>query len=333
MAEGSLGRGRAEAHPSLALIKYWGKTEAPDNRAATPSLAVTLDGLTTTTSVELLGTGSAPPEDEVVVGGTAQTPDRFRSFFESVRTLVRRERPDLPDFTIRARSRSDFPSSAGLASSASGFAALAAACCAAASVVPGEAQLSALARLGSASAARSIWGGFVRLDAGAEAAEPVHDASWWPSLRIVVVEVEKGPKPIPSREAMERTRRSSPYYDSWLSDAPTLMNRAIKALEARDLDELGPAIRASYLRMFATMFAADPPVVYWKPESLRVMALCESLRNSGVSAWETMDAGPQVKIVCDERDLAEVEGRLAREVPGMAFRICRPGPPLRVLSS
>jgi diphosphomevalonate decarboxylase len=233
-------------------------------------------------------------------------PRRFARFFANLRkqTGIR--------CGFQVDTTNNFPTAAGLASSASGFAALAMACTGAAGKeVPLE-TLSAVARLGSASAARAVFGGWVILRSGARAAEPLFDCGYWPELRVLVVAVEKGAKPISSRQAMEHVRKTSPYYRGWLRSSEEAVTAALQAIKEKDLTRLGQTMRTSYMRMFASMLAADPPVVYWLPESVRVIHECEQMRQDGLTAWETMDAGPQVKILCRKADLPDVKARIGR---------------------
>ena len=321
------GRAAAVAHPSLALVKYWGKADSIRNIPATPSLALTLAGLSSRTEVTVLPAASSDnPRDSVMVNSRPQDPARYADFFDAVRRAAGAEdTASVSTSVFRAVSTSDFPVAAGLASSASGFAALALASVAAAGLDLPLSEISALARIGSASAARSLWGGFVRLDAGAEYAEPVHDENWWPEIRVVVARTSSDAKKISSREAMERCRTTSPYYDAWISDAPVLMDEACAALESRDLAALGPVIRNSYMRMFGAMLSADPPVVYWNEGSMAAIRRCGELRSDGLQAWETMDAGPQVKVFCPAEDSGDIAGELAR-LPSVETFICSPGP-------
>lgn len=283
------------ASPSLALIKYWGKRSVRRNTAATTSLAVSLAELVTETRVT-----TVEDEDVVVVGGERQDPSRYSAFFENLRrvTGVRHR--------FLAESHNGFPTSAGLASSSSGFAALAWACTRAAGLdLPAE-RVSELARVGSASAARAVFGGWVSLPAGASAARRLYGPAHWPAIRILVVTVKPAAKEVPSRRAMELVRATSPFYRSWVRDSGALAAEAEAALAARDLARLGETMRASTYRMFATMLAARPPVLYWEPDTLRLLHQCARLRAEGIGAWETMDAGPQVKIFCLASDLERV---------------------------
>ena len=331
-----IGRARAIAHPSLALIKYWGKADPERNIPATSSLALTLGALNTDTTVEVLPCdGENHVVDKVIIGAVEQNPSRFEPFFAALRSEAKAGKEAAPGepFRLIVHSTSDFPSAAGLASSASGFAALAVAASAALHMQMSREKLSSLARLGSASAARSLWGGFVRLDAGAEAAQPVHDEHWWPELRVIVVQTADGPKAISSRKAMESVRVSSPCYDSWIRDSRQLMERALESLENRDLKSLGALMRLSYMRMFSTMFSADPPIIYWNPESLKVINFCERARAEGLSAWETMDAGPQVKIFCLSEELDIMIEKIQVFLPGLKYRVSEAGGASRIIES
>lgn len=380
-----IGRSRCEARPSLAITKYWGKRDVLWNTPATPSLGVTLGGLSTVTEVEIVSRGggrgglgaegaaaggaagggrgsgrdaeggAAGGWDSVTVGGIEQPRERFAPFFGELRRLAGRRAAGAAGaagaggaggaggrgaegaaaegggFLVRARSDSDFPVSAGIASSSSGFAALAVGCVKALGLRVGDDELSGLARIGSASAARAVFGGFTLLPAGADAARRVFDESWWPELRIVVVEVEKRQKSLSSRDAMEETRRGSPYYESWLADSGGTTERAMQALAERSLERLGPLIRRSCMGMFASMLGADPAIRYWNSGTMRVLDVLEGLRREGVAAWETMDAGPQVKVFTLESDLDAVLRRLEGCVPSMGLRVCRPGAAPEVL--
>jgi diphosphomevalonate decarboxylase len=311
-------KGLAVAGPSLALIKYWGKRSA-DNTPATGSLAVTLGGLESRTEV------SFDDRDSVTVNEREQPPARYAAFLDHLRSEL-----GLPDQGLNVRSTNNFPTAAGLASSSSGFAALAGAAAALAGVDLPPERLSALARLGSGSATRPIFGGFTVFDAGAPAAIPEHDSSFWPEFRVVLAIVRENAKTTSSRLAMESSRMTSPYYRRWVETSPVLLAEARRALADRDWTRLGPLIRQSYLRMFATMFSADPPLIYWQPESLALLQVLEALRGEGFTAFETMDAGPQVKIFCPAGQTASLVAELDRRVPGLRFLTAAPGPGLHL---
>lgn len=296
----------ATAGPSLALTKYWGKTSGGVNLPATPSLAVTLSELRSVTRVTLR---PGREGDKVTVNGSIESPERFALLLDELR-----KRTGF-DGAFDAMSVNNFPTAAGLASSASGMAALVKACDAALeSNLPRE-ELSSIARLGSGSASRSIFGGFVLLPAASPAAEPLFPQDHWPSLRIVAVALHAGEKPISSRKAMNRTAETSPYFAAWVADAPKLTDRAMQAVRARDLSALGEVARESYMRMFATMLGSSPPVLYWRPESVSLLHSLQELREEGLPVWETMDAGPQVKVLLEEQHLDQFLSRLPGRLP------------------
>lgn len=310
-------------NPSLALVKYWGKQPGKKNLPATSSLAVSLAALSTQTDLSF-APGSS---DVVVVDGAVQPSERYTAFFEEARNMLALGN------AVSAVSRNNFPAASGLASSSSGFAALALGCVLLAADQPvlpetgstlklADADLiraSRLARLGSASAARAVFGGWTWLPAGAEQAEPIHPADYWPDFRVLVVIVRQAAKDVSSRSAMESTRLSSPFYQAWVEDAVKLSREARLALERRDMEALGYLARVSYCRMHASALAADPPLCYWLPDSLQVIQQCAELRSRGIGAWETMDAGPQVKILCLEKDLLIIRNRLQAALPALAF--------------
>ncbi len=321
-------RVEVKTNPSLALVKYWGKRRLGYNLPATTSVAVSLGGLATTSRISIVGTEET---DRVELDGVVQPPDRFRSFFAGARSMH-----DSPDLVFNASSSNNFPSSSGLASSSSGFAALALGCHALAeanrrAAFDGDAGgflplteanrklASESARHGSVSASRAVYGGFTALPAGAIHARRVFPASHWPEFRVLVVITSKLPKEASSRGAMEATRLSSPYYSSWVKDSRLLAREALLALGERDMEKLGATLRLSYSRMHASALASDPPLLYWLPASVAVIRACAALRSKGIGAWETMDAGPQVKIICISAEIDAIKAFVEAAVPGLSF--------------
>ncbi|MBW2405587.1 MAG: diphosphomevalonate decarboxylase, partial [Deltaproteobacteria bacterium] len=204
----------ARACANIALAKYWGKADVKRNIPAVPSISLTLDQLVTETRVRFDASVKA---DVVRLDGrraTAAEAERVTAMLDRVRREARLH------LNAHVTSHNHFPTAAGLASSASGFAALAAAASAAAGLRFNARRLSALARASSASAARSIYGGFVELPAGSRgdanlAARPIAPPGHW-NLRLIVAATEPGQKKVGSTEGMERSRKTSPYYEAWL---------------------------------------------------------------------------------------------------------------------
>lgn len=303
----------AKAHANIALAKYWGKADAVENLPAVPSLSLTLAALCTRTRVEL---DPALAADELELDGvnTVGRP------LERVVALLNRVRaPDAP--RARVSSTNDFPTAAGLASSASGFAALAVAANAAYGAGLGAEALSALARRSSASAARSLFGGFVALPAGSSSAERVLDGAEFPVTMLIAV-TRSGPKEVDSTAGMKHTLATSPYYPAWVAHAPLLYAEVRRAVLARDLELLGAAVEQSALMMHASMLAARPALIYFTPATLAALETVRALRKSGTPAFYTMDAGPHVKVLTAPSEAAVVESALAG-TPGV----------LRVLAS
>lgn len=303
-------RATAIAHPNIALAKYWGKRADGHNLPAVPSLSVTLEGMATTTEVLF---DASLERDELHLGGVALPPDaeatrRVAGLLDRVRAASgRRER-------ARVISRNDFPTAAGLASSASAFAALALAASAAAGLPTSPAAVSDLARRTSVSAARSAFGGFVELRAGrpgdeALAATQLAPADHWP-LVVVVAVTREGPKDVGSSDGMRHTAATSPYFPAWVDDAPALFASIRAAVLARDFEVLGAAAEASALRMHASSIAAAPGLLYWTGATVEVMAEVRRLRAQGTPAFFTIDAGPHVKVFTTPEARGTVEKAL-----------------------
>lgn len=297
-------RAVAVAHPNIALVKYWGKRHIGLNLPAVPSLSLTLDGFHTRTEVEW---GAAC--DSLSLDGEVASPKATRRVMGFLDRLDPRRPP------CRVVSANDFPTGAGLASSASAFAALAlAATTARGTPLPLDA-LSVLARQGSGSACRSLWGGFVAWNLGelADGSDchgvPVADADHW-DLRMVVGVVSRAAKAVGSTEGMERSRLTSPLYATWVAQGPADVSEGRAAVLARDLERLGSVMEASTYKMHAAMHTSRPPLMYWSPASLACLHAIWDLRASGVSAWTTMDAGPQVKVLCAPADAEAVAAAL-----------------------
>jgi diphosphomevalonate decarboxylase len=328
---GGPGTAEAVAHPNIALAKYWGKREDGDRLPAVPSVSVTLAGMRTRTRVTF---DAALGEDELVLGGARAPVDataRVAALLDRVRAASgRRER-------ARVESHNDFPTASGLASSASAFAALAAAATTAAGLVWPAARVSDLARRSSVSAARSVLGGYVELPAGRAgdvelAALPVAGPEHL-ALRIVVAVTREGPKDVGSTEGMLHTTRTSPFYPAWVAHAPALCARIRSAVLARDVEALGVAAEESALAMHASAIAAAPGLLYWTGATVEALAEVRRLRARGLAAWATIDAGPHVKVITTPGDEDAVT-RAVSEVPGVLRTIAtRPGPGATLVAS
>jgi diphosphomevalonate decarboxylase len=283
----------AEAHPNIALVKYWGKRDGLDNVPATPSLSITLSQLRTRTRIDV---DPSLPEHSVRLNGTVV---RDAKIDACVARLVARS--DVPDAKLRIVTDNDFPTAAGLASSASGFAALVVALDTALGLRLTPVERSLEARRASASAARSLYGGFVTLSGDAESnswvARPELDAAAWP-LAIVIAICSEKPKAVPSGAGM-RQSTTSPFYSRWIDTGAADFAAARDAVANRDFDRLGAIAEANCLAMHAVMLSARPALVYWTGATVDCIDCVRRLREAGEPVFFTIDAGPQVKAVCE----------------------------------
>jgi diphosphomevalonate decarboxylase len=211
----------------------------------------------------------------------------------------------------RIASTCNFPIAAGLASSASAFAALTVAAAAAAGKSFDIARLASLAGQASGSAARSLLGGFVELENVGEAiaCRSLRGADEWP-LAVVVAITESGPKAVGSTEAMEISRHTSPFYSNWVDQQAQDLGTARAAIASRDFEKLAAISEHNCLKMHSIMWASRPPMVYWNAATMRCLQTVRQLQGQGIAVFFTIDAGPQVKAVCLPEYVAEVEAAL-----------------------
>lgn len=304
----------AQAQPNIALVKYWGKRDLALNLPAVGSLSLTLDSLWTRTRIRF---DAALEADHVVLNGqpNAKELQRISAALDLLRS--RAGRP----LRAQVETENNFPTGAGLASSASGFAALIVAGAAALNLKLSNDELSELARRCSGSAARSIYGGYVewargeRADGRDSIARPVLAADAWP-LHVVVAVTSTGAKSVGSTEGMNRTRDSSPYYRAWVDTSEDDLGEARAAVLARDFERLAAIAEYSCLKMHALALAARPGLIYWNGATVDAMHCVRRLRADGVPVFFTNDAGPQLKAICPPEAVAPVRAAL-QTVPGV----------------
>jgi diphosphomevalonate decarboxylase len=304
----------ARAGANFALVKYWGKRDAALNLPDVGSISITLAALYTETEVTLDSTLDA---DLFRLDGRDDAPggDRVAALMERFRSLAGSR------LHARVESRNNFPTGAGLASSASGFAALVAAAAAAWQLDLGPAKRSELARIGSGSAARSIFGGFVEMARGQRAdgsdavAHVLADSWHWP-LEVVIAVSERGRKSVGSTEGMQRTARTSPFYRPWVENQERDLAAARAAIEARDFEALAEISEASALTMHGLAMSARPGLLYFNGTTMECLHRVRALRAAGQAVFFTVDAGPQVKAICLPESADAVAAALA-EVPGV----------------
>jgi diphosphomevalonate decarboxylase len=304
----------SQAQPNIALVKYWGKRDAALNLPVVGSISITLDSLWTRTDVRFV---PGQKGDKVSLNGRS---DEAESKRVTACLDLLRQRAAV-DWGADVASRNNFPTAAGLASSASGFAALVHAGANALGLQLSDAEQSVLARRCSGSAARSIFGGYVewahgRLADGTDSvAEPLLGADAWP-LRVAVAITSKAAKQVGSSEGMRRTAQTSPYQSAWVDTQEADLTVARNAILARDFEALAQISEYSCLKMHALAMAAQPGLLYWNGATMECMHRVRALRQQGLPVFFTVDAGPQLKAVCESSAIEQVKAAL-RDVPGV----------------
>ena len=320
-------RTTANAHPNIALVKYWGKADPQHNVPAVGSISITLDTLTTTTSLDF-DSGSGGDRFSLNGQPDAKGLARVRHCLD----LFRRRGAEIPHATVE--SENNFPTAAGLASSASGFAALVVAVDQAAGTNLDRADLADLARRCSGSAARSLFGGFVELKLGDDGdrteTRTILQADLWP-LEVVIAVTAAGPKAVGSTEGMTLTERTSPYYRSWVETSEIDLAGARAAIAGLDFEALAEVSEQSCLKMHAVALAARPGLLYWNGTTVDCVHQIRDLRRQGVAVFFTIDAGPQVKAICEPGAADRVRQALG-QIPGVVELVsCSLGDGARVV--
>ena len=320
-------RATAVGCANIALVKYWGDADPALRLPANASLSMNLAGLTSTTTVAFDPTSEA---DQIVLDGeplTGKGRQRVVDHLDRVRELAGQ--------TARAQvvSRNSFPAGAGLASSASGFAALTLAATAAVGLQMSQRELSALARLGSGSASRSVPGGFVewrpaRRHADSYATSIAAPEHWALVDVIAIVAAEHKAVGSTAGHALADT---SPLQAARVAGAAARFEACKAALLDRDFERLAPLVELEALLMHAVMLTSSPPLIYWSPATLRLIKAVRAWRDAGLPVAFTIDAGPNVHCLCPQEVSGQVEARL-RAIPGVR-RVIRatPGGPARLV--
>lgn len=293
---------QARAQPNIALIKYWGKRDLKKNLPAVGSISVTLADLYTDMRVVV---DDALRQDVLLVNG-----DPSRTMLARVSACI--DQVAGPDRSaVRVESTSNFPIAAGLASSASAFAALVMATDAAFGLSKTHDELVNLAGRASGSAARSLLGGFVELQNRDDeiVVTSLLEPDDWP-LEVVVAITEPGPKPVSSGDAMEISRKTSPFYDRWVEQQSEDLGEAKAAIAERDVRRLGAVAEHNCLKMHSVMWGSRPPLTYWNAATVACMQTVRDLQAQDVNVFFTIDAGPQLKAFCTPDCTATVRAAL-----------------------
>lgn len=311
----------AEARANIALIKYWGRSDHGLNLPLTNSISLTVDGLVTRTTVVA---DESLRADELSINGQPQSGAPLKRAARHLDAL--RKRAGDPTF-CRVVSENTFAASAGLASSASGFAALTVAGFAALGVEADAREMSTYARLGSGSASRSLYGGFVEWRAGKtheeSYAEPLAPEGHM-DLHDVVVVLAEEEKKVGSLEG-HALADTSPLQAGRLARVPHLLGEVREGIRAKDFERIGRAAEEDALLMHAVMMTSQPSLLYWSPDTIAGLHAVRRWREEGVPVYATIDAGPNLHLMCMGKDSKEVARRARDELGATSVMDNGPG--------
>ncbi|MCX6814411.1 MAG: diphosphomevalonate decarboxylase [Candidatus Aenigmarchaeota archaeon] len=322
----------AIANSNIALVKYWGKRDKEFMLPFNGSISMTVNDMFTHTTVEF---DKKYTEDILIVNGKGLKPgeedydEYVGAFMKVVRQLTGNQTK------IKIVSKNNYPTAAGLASSASGFAALSLAVSKAFGMPLNEKALSILARRGSGSASRSISAGFVewhrgeKKDGSDSFAEQIAPPEHWPEFRMIAVITSKKEKKVKSRAGMAQTVATCPFYPKWVETVPIDLDAIRKGIKEKNFTLVGTTAEHNCLKMHATMIATRPAIIYWNPATMEVIHSIMDWRDEGLESYFTIDAGPQVKVLCMEKDSKELAKRLGALKGVDEIIVTRPGPGAR----
>ena len=318
----------ARAHPNIALIKYWGNRDEILRLPVNGSISMNLGSLFTQTGLEFspdLPADSLSINHHLIGGASLQRVSNFLDLLRQQAGIT---------FFAKITSNNNFPTGAGVASSAAAFAALAVAGSAALDLPMDEISLSQLARRGSGSACRSIPGGFVELHTGntdqesyaVSIAPPDH----WELVDCIAI-VEAGPKTTGSTEG-HALAPTSPLQNARVMDTPRRLDLCRQALLRHDFEALALISELDSNLMHAVMMTSTPPLFYWSPSSLELMKSIPIMRRAGLPVCYTLDAGPNVHVICQASAVPIIENRLA-SMPGVEqVLVSEVGGPAQIIS-
>lgn len=299
---------QVKAYANIALVKYWGKSNIKDNIPAVGSISIGLDGVCTRTSAKTID----GHQHQLKINNKTEGKEveRASQFVDLICTRYDRKE------VLEINSSNNFPTGAGLASSASGFAALTLAVTKVLGISEDSRELSRIARRGSGSAARSVVGGYVEMSADEDAsAVQLSPASDWP-LEVIIAITSTAEKKTGSTDGMLHTAETSPYYKAWVSSHKDDMTAAREAIKSCSFDDLARVSEHSCMKMHAVMMSANPALIYWNEATLAIIHKVRQLQVQGHALFFTIDAGPQVKIIC-EADQVDTIHKAIRGISGV----------------
>jgi diphosphomevalonate decarboxylase len=317
----------AAAHPNIAFIKYWGNRDDELRLPANGSLSMNLDGIHTRTTVAF---DTNLESDQLVINGEQagkEALERVSATLDRIRNLA-----DLKT-AARVTSQNSFPTGSGIASSASAFAALTLAAATSLGLCLSEQELSQLARIGSGSASRSIPGGFVEWTAGKDHetsfAESIAPPEHWDLVDYVVL-INSEHKTVGSSQG-HKLAGTSPLQEARISDADRRLDICRKAVLDKDFEAFADVVELDSNLMHSVMMTSQPPLYYWEPGTLEIMRAVREWRRKGLEVCFTIDAGPNVHVLCPAGEAEAVKREITQLANIKSILKCTPGGPAWLL--
>ena len=313
---------KVKSYANIAIVKYWGKKDAKKMIPATSSISLTLNDMFTETEMEFISDEDIKisVEKEMKNGDYKDKFSDMADLFylngelqDSVHTekiskvvdLFRENRSQ----KVKISTTNNMPTAAGLSSSSSGLSAVIKACNELFEKNYTQSELAQISKFGSGSSSRSFFGPIAAWD---KDTGEIYEVKTDLKLAMIVLVLNENKKEISSRNGMELCAKTSTYFDEWVKQSEIDFINMKKYLDENDFEKVGTLTEENALRMHKTTETANPPFTYFNEKTYEAMDFVKNLRNSGEKCYFTMDAGPNVKVLCLEEDLeklAEIFGK------------------------
>lgn len=294
------------SYANIAIIKYWGKKAEKEMVPATSSISLTLENMYTETTLSPL------PADAKADAFYINRQLQNEAEHAKMRKIIDRYRPEGAGF-VRIDTRNNMPTAAGLSSSSSGLSALVKACNAFFQLGLNRRELALEAKFASGSSSRSFYGPLAAWDKDSGEIYPVETDL---KLAMIMLVLEDQKKPISSRDGMKLCVETSTTFDEWIRQSEQDYKDMLVYLKENDFKKVGELTEKNALAMHATTKTANPPFSYLTDASYEAIDFVRQLREQGESCYFTMDAGPNVKVLCLEEDLEHLS-----ELLGQRYRL------------
>ena len=294
------------SYANIAIIKYWGKKKEKEMVPATSSISLTLENMYTETTLSPLPADART--DEFYINGQLQN----EAEHVKMSKIIDRYRPEGAGF-VRIDTKNNMPTAAGLSSSSSGLSALVKACNAYFQLGLNRKELALEAKFASGSSSRSFYGPLAAWDKDSGEIYPVETDL---KLSMIMLVLEDQKKPISSRDGMKLCVETSTTFEEWIRQSEQDYKDMLIYLKENDFEKVGALTEKNALAMHATTKTANPPFSYLTDASYEAMDFVRQLREQGESCYFTMDAGPNVKVLCLEKDLEHLS-----ELLGQRYRL------------